>query len=162
MFWVSTYSSPIRRAESSSREQRKKMGRNAFLSFLACIKAMLVKEIWSIFRVDERHWVTVLTIYLGMKDEKECLYRHPIIQTFTPVGAREGRQRGRGWATSSAGSWQRMLASFPPQCSPIIHTPQGNQSDLWKHGFINVISILVGSLFNLEWNQNSSLWPTRP
>lgn len=57
MICVSIYSSPTLRPESSSRakKKKKKLERDAFLSFLACVKVMLEKEFWSIFRVAERH-----------------------------------------------------------------------------------------------------------
>lgn len=38
--------------------------------------------------------MTALKIYLGMKDEKACLYSHPIIQTFTAVGPGRADKEG--------------------------------------------------------------------
>lgn len=56
MFWVSIYSSPTLWPESSSREKKKKkIGERCILVILGIAKVMLEKEVWSIFRVAERH-----------------------------------------------------------------------------------------------------------
>jgi hypothetical protein len=71
IFWVSIYSSPKIRSESNSIAKKKnQLEREGFLSFLACVKVGLEKEIWSIFRVAERHRVTALTICFGIKKIK--------------------------------------------------------------------------------------------
>lgn len=144
---VSIYSSPTLRPESSSREKEKNLERDAFLSFLACGKIMLEKEIWSIFRVAERQWVTALKIPLGIKDKKEtaCLYSPPVLlKTSTSVGP-------GGWMGDTprppllvpdGGHSGGPLASSPAQGPPTFHTPRGSQRDLWKHEFMNVTSIL--------------------
>ena len=89
--------------------------------------------------------MTALKTCFGIKDTV-CVHSHPVFQeTVTPVGVGRTDKGRHAWPASpgpGGGCRRGPRASSPAQCFPTIHTPGGNQSDVCKHEFINITSIL--------------------